>query len=268
MDVETAVSDLHDFVEKVEDLGLDDIDPRNFSPPEAKIISWIFAYFVFKVAFKLIYGGSVWEETSLIHNAVSIFVGFYDVYHWDLPEESTCLGLNHRSSLAVALQGIHSITDFVVFLPEMLEQYIFVWHHLVIIFTSIVLPYCPGCYFVIIAYTLAEAGSISIAIDFQWRKHGLFSRGLKRTIIFGLTRVVNLYLLYRIYLVTPSRVNFTLSTDSEELFTVNFPICMITSVGGSVMMLIVNGVTWMRMYKSYVKFKKKRKLEKLKKKKA
>ena len=42
------------------------------------------------------------------------------------------------------------------------------------------------------------------------------------------------------------------------MLEVNVPICMITNLGGSVMMIMVNGVTWYRMLLSYLKFRKKR----------
>jgi len=64
-------------------------------------------------------------------------------------------------------------------------------------------------------------------------------------------------------MVTPWREYYTLHSRGEamqsddELFTVNIPVCMITSVGGSGMMLIVNSITWFRMFGAYRKHKKK-----------
>lgn len=61
-----------------------------------------------------------------------------------------------------------------------------------------------GCFYVVIAFSIAEFGSGAIAVDAEWRKTGGQSRGLKRVVIFGLSRLVNLALLYQIWLVTPT----------------------------------------------------------------
>lgn len=266
MDVNTAVNDLSGLVEAVTTIDIDHIDPRNYSLQESRLLSWFIAYFSIKFVFRMLYGGKIWEETALLHNFISVIVGLYDVYFWNLSESSTCLSLNSRSSLTIGIQLIHCLTD-VVFAKEMYQQPVFFWHHFVLCITSLVFPYCPGCYYVVIAYTCAEAGSMSIAIDFWWRQAGGNSRGFKRVLIFGLTRVLNLFLLYRIWLVTPSTTYFTLSSEGNEVLTVNFPICMITSIGGSFMMLLVNGLTWYRMFIVYRKNLKKRRRSKKNKKK-
>ena len=128
---------------------------------------------------------------------------------------------------------------------------------------SLILPHCPGCVFVVTAFAIAEFGSGAIAVDAEWRKTGGASRGIKRVVIFGISRLVNIALLYRIYLVTPTVHLFTLtdSTNNSPIFKMNVPICMITSVGGSIMMLCVNGITWWRMWKQYQKVAKKRFLQ-------
>ena len=69
----------------------------------------------------------------------------------------------------------------------------------VLLVVSLVLPHCPGCYFVVAAFGVAELGSASIAVDAEWRRRGGSSRGLKRVLIFGSSRVINLAFLYRIW---------------------------------------------------------------------
>lgn len=107
---------------------------------------------------------------------------------------------------------------------------------------------------------MAEFGSLSIAVDSEWRKTGGQSRGFKRVLIFGLSRVLNLFLLWKIWRVTPSSHILTLtSMESGNLLRLNVPLCMIVSVGCSVMMLCVNGITWWRMWIKYLSLRKKRK---------
>ena len=139
-----------------------------------------------------------------------------------------------------------------------MAQPIFVFHHGILLFASLVLPYCPGCVYVVIAFALAEFGSLAVGVDAEWRKYQLPSRGLKRVVIFGATRVMNLYLLHKIYQVTPSTTYFTLSNVEGHLATVNIPVCMIVSIGSSIMMLIVNGVTWLRMWRVALSLRRKR----------
>eukprot|EP00924_Labyrinthula_sp_SR-Ha-C_P013427 snap_masked-scaffold_5-processed-gene-1.53-mRNA-1 protein AED:1.00 eAED:1.00 QI:0/0/0/0/1/1/2/0/249 len=222
-------------------------------PGDAKLLYWFLAYSITKIVCKIAWGPTSWDVLSLAHNIVSVLLGFYDLSNWQLPSEDTCHSVNSRHSLAIIIQLVHCVSDFVVFLPEMVDQPVFIWHHGILVFTSLVFPYCPGCYYVTLAYTLAEIGSASIAIDAEWRKLGKRSRGFKRLVVFGATRV------------TPSKVYFTLTTatgndplSEKKVFTVNFPICMITSVGGSALILMVNGVTWWRMYRVYMKNREKR----------
>lgn len=222
--------------------------------------TWCAVYFVLKALAYYKYKGKCWDLCSLIHNIVSVCVGAYFVRQWDRPVANGCYTFIDHYASVILIQLIHSVSDFVIFYKEMLAEPVFIYHHLILVIVSLILPFCPGCYYTVMAFTIAELGSMSIAIDMEWRKLGGYSRGLKRVVIFGGTRIFNLYLLYRIWLVTPGKTFFTLSNDGREIFTVNVPVCMITSVGGSAMMLCVNGVTWLRMFKSYRKFKKKRKL--------
>lgn len=69
--------------------------------------------------------------------------------------------------------------------------------------------------------------------------------------------MLNLYLLYLLYLITPSTVHFMVSNEDSEVFTVNVPICMLTNVGGAVLMMMVNGVTWYNMLRAYIKLQRK-----------
>ena len=217
-------------------------------------------YFTVKLILYYKYKGKCWDMCSLAHNVVSVAMGAYFINQWDRPVADSCYTFIDHYASVILIQVIHSVSDFIIFWKEMLAQPVFIYHHLILVIVSMILPFCPGCYYTVIAFTIAELGSLSIAVDMEWRKLGGYSRGLKRVVIFGGTRVFNLYLLYRIWLVTPGKTYFTLSNDGNEIFTVNVPVCMITSVGGSLMMLCVNGVTWFRMFNSYRKFKKKRKL--------
>lgn len=223
-------------------------------------IGWSVVYFLLKALVYVKYRGKCWDVCSLVHNIASVCVGAYFIHQWDRPVENGCYSFIDQYASVILLQLIHSVSDFVFFWKQMLAQPVFIYHHLILVIVSMILPFCPGCYYTVVAFTIAELGSMSIAVDMEWRKWGGFSRGLKRVVVFGGTRLINLYLLYRIWLVTPGKTYFTLSNDGREIFTVNVPVCMITSVGGSAMMLCVNGVTWFRMFKSYRKFKKKRKL--------
>lgn len=227
-------------------------------------LAWVVAYFGVKLALFAKYKGRCWDMCSLVHNVISVALGAYFAYKWDRPYADSCHTLIDHYAVVILVQMIHSVSDFVIFWKEMMNQPVFIYHHVILVIVSLILPFCPGCYYTVIAFTLAELGSLSIAVDGEWRKIGGYSRGLKRVVIFGATRLINLYLLYQIWLVTPGKTYFTLSNDGKEIFTVNVPVCMVTSVGGSLMMLCVNGVTWFRMFKSYRKFKVKRKLFKSK----
>lgn len=54
-------------------------------------------------------------------------------------------------------------------------------------------------------------------------------------------------------LITPSKQEFTLSSEGTELVTFNLPVCMMTSLGGTLSMFAVNGTTWLRMFHAYRK---------------
>ena len=244
----------------------------------APALSWLAAYVLIKLVIRLYFGRGkadtkamsleVWDPTCLLHNVASVLLGLSSlVGEWkDVPASATCGGLSSTAALVILLQLAHSISDFVVFLPEMLLESVFIWHHAVLIVVSLVLPRCQGCMWTVIAFIIAELGSASIAVDAEWRRAGGSSRGFKRVVVFGLSRVVNLLLLHQIYLVTPTRHIFSLA-DSETgdvVFRVNVPVCMIVSVGGSAMMLCVNGITWWRMWKAYLRMRVKRGLDKKK----
>lgn len=212
-------------------------------------------YLVGKATVKWFWRGNNmnWDWVCFIHNIVSVLAGLFVLGNWDADEASSCGTLSRQDSLILLLQAAHCLTDFVVYFWEMVGQPVFIFHHAVILVVSTILPHCPGCFFTVIAFTIAEFGSGAVAVDALWRAAGGFSRGWKRLVVFGATRVVNLYLLYRIWLVTPSTMYFTITNEGEEVMTVNFPICMITACGGSIMMLVVNGVTWHRMLRSFQK---------------
>jgi len=216
----------------------------------------------------------VWDPACLLHNVVSIAVGMYTVVTWDggghhrrlllkpaaAATADTCIGLSKPQAFTILLQAAHCLSDFVVFLPQMLGDPVIFFHHAVLLVVSLILPHCPGCYFVVAAFGVAELGSASIAVDAEWRRRGGSSRGLKRVLIFGSSRVINLAFLYRIWQVTPFEHEFAVTdvTDGSLIFKANVPICFLATVVGSAMMLGVNGLTWWRMWIAYRKLKKAR----------
>ena len=214
------------------------------------------------------YSSRVWDPVCLAHNIVSVVAGMYSLLTWDRGPSpaATCHSLSDSSAIVILLQAAHCISDFLVFFPQMLDDPVFVAHHGVLLFVSLVLPNCPGCYYVVIAFAIAELGSASIAVDAEWRKVGGASRGLKRVVFFGGSRLINLVLLYLIWEVTPTVHEFAINdgTNGSLVFKANVPICFATSVGGSLMMLSVNGLTWWRMWLQYLKLKKKRHTQKQK----
>lgn len=247
---------------------------RYLAEAHAPALTWLAAYTVLKLACRLrwrrkakethlAYGTRVWDPVCLIHNMLSIGVGAWALWTWQLPLADTCgaAPLSNPAALVILLQGVHSMSDFLIFLPQMLAEPVFIFHHAILIVVSLVLPHCPGCFYTVFAFAIAEFGSASIAVDAEWRKTGGQSRGLKRVVVFGASRVVNLVLLHQIWLVTPTVhiISLTDSTDGSTLLKLNLPLCMITSIGGSAMMLAVNGLTWWRMWKAYLKQKAKRK---------
>ena len=176
------------------------------------MLPWWAAYFVGKGVARIAYGSPVWDHTSLVHNALSVLVGALSLWHWELGS-AACASFSDAAALVIALQCIHSVSDFVVFAREMLEEPIFIAHHGVLVVVCVILPTCPGCMWTVWCMAVAEAGSASIAIDALWRRFGFFSRGRKRIVFFGGSRLVCLYFLYQIWLVTPSVTNFTVSSE-------------------------------------------------------
>lgn len=219
---------------------------------DSRLFSWFLAYFSLKLVFRKVYDGDIWGETSLIHNFITVMIGLNDISTWPLDGKSTCFSLYSRPSLAISIQVIHCLTD-AVYYREMYHKPILFWHHVILLAVSLTLPYCPGCFYVISAYTLAEAGSASIAIDHFWRLGGLKSTGFYRLFFFGITRILNLYFLYQIVIVTPTMSNYSLSMGDSVILTTKLPICLLTNIFGSSFMLLVNGVTWYRMYKMFKK---------------
>lgn len=53
-------------------------------------------------------------------------------------------------------------------------------------------------------------------------------------------------------------LSVTNESDGRLMFQASVPLCKLTAVGGSAMMLAVNGLTWWRMWKAYLKLKAKR----------
>lgn len=208
------------------------------------------------------YSSDVWDPVCLAHNALSVCVGAYSLATWprSLGAADACPSATGGAALVILLQLAHCLSDFVVFLPQMAADPVFVAHHGVLCLVSAVLPHCPGCYYVVAAFAIAEFGSGAIGADAEWRRRGRPSRGLKRVVVFGVSRAVNLALLREIWRVTPTVHEFSLTdaTDGSLVFKVNAPVCLVTSLGGSLMMLAVNGLTWWRMFKSYRKHRARR----------
>lgn len=258
------------------------------------VILWALLYTFGKLLARVIYAirrrfvwGSIprriaqafsWDFVCLLHNAFSVVVGIWTIWFWDTKEDiffgdnpyaaSNCGNyaihtkfkncLSSKEAFVIMLQAVHCVSDFIIYLPEMIADPTFIFHHGILLVASLILPHCPGCAYVVVAFTLAEFGSLSIAVDTEWRKTGGKSRGLTRVVLFGGTRLLNLFLLYKLYQVTPSATYFTVAYDNVDLFQMNVPICMITSVGSSAMMLCVNGVTFVKMFQRYLKLRKKR----------
>jgi len=208
-------------------------------------------YLSIKVIGQVTYGSGSWDHTALIHNLVSVFTGAYSLWLWSGENHLSCISFTNEPALLIGLQAIHSATDFIVYFREMIAQPIFIAHHAILIVTCLTLPYCPGCKWTVCAVMIGEAGSATIAFDAEWRKLGLFSRGRKRLVMFGLSRILCGCFLFQIYLVTPTSSVYTISSEGKDLFSLNIPVCMISSVGGAGMMYIVNGITWFRMLKAY-----------------
>eukprot|EP01043_Picozoa_sp_COSAG02_P056609 COSAG02_NODE_6736_length_3393_cov_18.505768_1_plen_227_part_00 len=200
---------------------------------ESLLAVWA-AYFAAKFGARILHprgAAGSWDDTSLLHNILSVVVGVYTIWSYGADAASACHAFSDPVAIVIAMQAIHSITDFVVYAKEMLEQPIFIAHHGILVVICFVLPTCPGCVYTTWAMTVGEAGSACIAVDALWRRYGFPSRGLKRVVFFGWSRTFSLYFLYQIVLVTPWQTEFTLSSEGKELLTFNFPICMMTGVG-------------------------------------
>jgi hypothetical protein len=198
----------------------------------------------------------VWDPVCLAHNTLSVLVGLYALLAWKRVDLSdTCSSLSDAEVLVMLLQAVHSASDFIVFYPQMLAEPILCWHHSILIVVATILPRCQGCFYLVAAFSIAEFGSGSITAELEYRKYGGKSSGLSRVVVFGVSRVFNLALLYKILLVTPTVHEFILtdSGDGTLVFKTNVPVCLLTSVGGSAMMLLLNGITWHRMFRSYLK---------------
>jgi len=232
-------------------------------------LTWSLAYTIGKLSLRMVFDSRlVSGRVGLAHHLFSVAVACWTLYRW--PAElgrGTCGctatgNLSDETALVILLQVSHSCSDLLVFWPELIKDSTLVFHHGVLIFFSLILPQCPGCFFVVITVGVAELGSGAIAWDAEWRKTGRTSRGLTRVILFGIACLVNLILLYQIWLVTPTVHEFVMkdSSDGSLVFKVNVPICMIASVGGSLMMFCMNGFTWWRMWSTYLKQKENRAL--------
>jgi hypothetical protein len=280
------------------------------------MVAWLVTYFVLKLAARAKFGVVSWDFTSLAHNVLTVLLGGWGLWIWQMPAENACPALSDGGdfwAIAILLQVVHCVSDFVVYWDEMLKQPVFIYHHGVLALVASILPSCPGCLHTVTAFTIAEFGSGTIAVDVEWRRLGLASRGNKRLVFFGGSRLLNLWLLYQILLVTPHVQYWTLSsgggTSGEpavdlltvrlgaacpyptarpasicwgtlgiprlsdrptqrlsrraELATVrawqvNVPVCLLASAGGSAMMLVINGVTWFRMFDAYRRHKNRR----------
>lgn len=223
------------------------------------LVLWSAIYCLVKGAGRLRFGQASWDLVCLFHNALSVLGGIISLYRWPLSETDTCNNIASPTAFVIYLQAIHCVTDCVFYAPSLLDEPVFIAHHLVLFIASLILPQCPACYHTVLAFTIAELGSGAIAIDSEWRKLGLHSRGAKRLVFFGGSRIVNLYFLYHILKVTPFTQYYTLSSRGsnleidEELFTINVPVCLLASLVGSGLMLLINGITWFRMLGAYAK---------------
>lgn len=65
--------------------------------------------------------------------------------------------------------------------------------------------------------TVGEAGSATIAIDALWRSFGFPSRGRKRVILFGASRIVVIYFVLNGISSMSSRTSLKLWMDDEEV---------------------------------------------------
>ena len=192
-------------------------------------LTWTVIYISVKVLLVYRFTGACWNVCSLLHNINSVCIGAYFINKWDRPVADECSTLIDHYASVILVQIIHSVSDFLIFWEQMRAKPVYIYHHGILVGVSLILPFCPGCYYTVFAFTVAELGSLSIAVDIEWRKLGGFSRGLKRVVIFGVSRVINLFLLYKIWEVTPVREILRWSSDGAELVEVNVPVCVLTS---------------------------------------
>ena len=89
----------------------------------------------------------VWDPACLLHNVVSIAVGLYTVVTWDggghhrrlllkpaaAATADTCIGLSKPQAFTILLQAAHCLSDFVVFLPQMIGDPAIFFHHAVLL---------------------------------------------------------------------------------------------------------------------------------------
>ena len=69
------------------------------------------------------------------------------------------------------MQMAHSLSDFLVFAPQMLAQPVFIFHHAILAIVSAILPLCPGCVYVVTAFAIAEFGSGAIGMSLPRHCH-------------------------------------------------------------------------------------------------
>jgi len=156
-------------------------------------------------------------QVGLVHNYISVAFGLLSLHHFPGTEQQTCGSISDPMATVLLLQTAHCVSDFVIYFPEMSAEPVFIFHHVVLFLVSCIQPHCPGCAHIVWAYTIAEFGSAAIATDAEWRKAGGKSRGLTRLILFGGSRVLNLYLLYQLWHITPSVVNFSIFNEKREV---------------------------------------------------
>lgn len=126
-----------------------------------------------KIVSRLKYGSDQsWDAVCLVHNIISVIVGAVAIATWERPREASCGSLSDTMAAALMLQTVHCVSDFLVYLDEMIAQPVFIFHHAVLLVVSCIQPHCAGCFYLVWAYAIAEFGSAAIALDAQWRKQG------------------------------------------------------------------------------------------------
>jgi hypothetical protein len=243
----------------------------------AAAIAWFGSYVIIKGTSRVLLArtgasvaevhAEVWDPVCLGHNVLSVIVGMYTLVTWGssgVGLDDACRSVSDPQALVILLQTCHSATDYLFFFPQMVAVPIFLWHHGILMVLALVLPRCQGCFYAVMAFAIAEFGSGAIGADAEWRRSGRPSRGKTRVVIFGGSRLVDLLLLRQIWLVTPRTHEFSLWDDTDGILIAkaDVPVCLITAVGGSALMLCVNGLTWWRMFRSYRKVRAKSKAAK------